>query len=93
MTTPAEGSLALPVLDTDLEARLRARLVEVEAELWFAPVSVAAPAGMLAVTVPAPVIPVTCTVYVGPAPLTTAATPTERNDATSEAVPGIASAR
>jgi heptaprenyl diphosphate synthase len=33
MTTPAEGSLALPVLDTDLEARLRARLVEVEAEL------------------------------------------------------------
>jgi heptaprenyl diphosphate synthase len=33
MTTPAEGSLALPVLDADLEARLRARLVEVEAEL------------------------------------------------------------
>ena len=29
----------------------------------------------------------------GPAPLTTAATPTERNAATSDAVPGIASAR
>ncbi|NUR08186.1 MAG: polyprenyl synthetase family protein [Nocardioidaceae bacterium] len=35
MSTPAAGpsSLALPVLDTDLEARLRARMVEVEERL------------------------------------------------------------
>ncbi len=33
MTSPAPASLALPILDPDLEARLRQRLVEVEAEL------------------------------------------------------------
>jgi len=33
MTSPAASSLALPILDAELEQRLRARLVEVEAEL------------------------------------------------------------
>lgn len=33
MTSPAPASLALPILDPELEARLRQRLVEVEAEL------------------------------------------------------------
>jgi heptaprenyl diphosphate synthase len=33
VTSPAPASLALPILDPDLEARLRQRLVEVEAEL------------------------------------------------------------
>ncbi len=33
MTSPASASLALPVLDGELEARLRERLVEVETEL------------------------------------------------------------
>ncbi|HEX4978345.1 MAG TPA: polyprenyl synthetase family protein, partial [Nocardioides sp.] len=33
MTTPAASSLALPILDAELEARLRARMVEVEEEL------------------------------------------------------------
>ena len=33
MTSPAASSLALPILDAELEQRLRARMVEVEEEL------------------------------------------------------------
>ncbi|HZJ06039.1 MAG TPA: polyprenyl synthetase family protein [Nocardioidaceae bacterium] len=42
MSSPSASSLALPILDADLESRLRARMEEVEAELESAIVSEAA---------------------------------------------------